>query len=160
MRATMLLSATSNGVGVNVRLIWEWMDRLCKGLSIPRNQGIYNGNPLRIKVEVEDAGASPFPAPKITGTAVNTQALMSDVASLTAFVEAITVESAAVAAAAAESAVAAAAATMMGMVGGVTIQGSRARKITPSSLPWTSWTRRAVHLWIATSLGLKLRLLV
>jgi len=37
----MLLSATSNGVGVNVRLIWEWMDRLCKGLSIPRNQGIY-----------------------------------------------------------------------------------------------------------------------
>jgi hypothetical protein len=41
MRATMLLSATSNGVGVNVRLIWEWMDRLCKGLSIPRNQGIY-----------------------------------------------------------------------------------------------------------------------
>jgi hypothetical protein len=42
MRATMLLSATSNGVGMNVRLIWEWMDRLCKGLSIPRNQGIYN----------------------------------------------------------------------------------------------------------------------
>ncbi len=41
MRATMLLLATSNGVGVNVRLIWEWMDRLCKGLSIPRNQGIY-----------------------------------------------------------------------------------------------------------------------
>jgi hypothetical protein len=41
----MLLSATSNGVGVNVRLIWEWMDRLCKGLSIPRNQGIYT--PLR-----------------------------------------------------------------------------------------------------------------
>jgi len=38
----MLLSATSNGVGVNVRLIWEWMDRLCKGLSIPRNQGIYS----------------------------------------------------------------------------------------------------------------------
>jgi hypothetical protein len=27
---------------VNVRLIWEWMDRLCKGLSIPRNQGIYS----------------------------------------------------------------------------------------------------------------------
>jgi hypothetical protein len=53
-----------------------------------------HGNPLRIKVEVEDAGASPSPAPKITGTAVNTQALMSDVASLTAFVEAITVESA------------------------------------------------------------------
>ena len=119
-----------------------------------------HGNPLHIKVEVEDAGASPSPAPKITGTAVNTQALMSDVASLTAFVEAIMVESAAVAAAAAESAVAAAAATMMGMVGGVTIQGSRARKITPSSLPWTSWTRRAVHLWIATSLGLRLRLLV
>ena len=41
MRATMLLLATSNGVGVNVRLIWEWMDRLCKGLSIPKNQGIY-----------------------------------------------------------------------------------------------------------------------
>jgi len=37
----MLLSATSNGVGVNVRLIWEWMDRLRTGLSIPRNQGIY-----------------------------------------------------------------------------------------------------------------------
>jgi hypothetical protein len=44
MRATMLLSATSNGVGVNVRLIWEWMDRLCKGLSIPRNQGIYRNS--------------------------------------------------------------------------------------------------------------------
>jgi len=30
------------GVGECVRLIWEWMDRVCKGLSIPRNQGIYN----------------------------------------------------------------------------------------------------------------------
>ena len=118
-----------------------------------------HGNPLHIKVEVEDAGASPSPAPKITGTAVKTQALMSDVASLKAFAEAITVESAAVAAAAAESAVAAAAATMMGMVGGVTIQGSHARKITPSSPPWTLW-RRAVHLWITSSLGLRLRLLV
>ena len=75
-------------------------------------------DPPRIKVEVEDAGASPSPAPKITGTAVKTEVLMSDVASLKAFAEAITVESAAVAAAAAESAVAAAAATMMGMVGG------------------------------------------
>jgi hypothetical protein len=73
---------------------------------------------LRIKVEVEDAGASPSPAPKITGTAVKTKALMSDVASLKAFAEAITVVSAAVAAAAAESAVAAAASTMMGMMVG------------------------------------------
>ena len=39
-------------------------------------------NPLRIKVEVEDAGASPSPAPpKITGTAVKKKALMSDMAS-------------------------------------------------------------------------------
>ena len=77
-------------------------------------------NPLRVKVEVEDASASPSPAPKITGTAVKTKALMSDVGSLKAFVEAISVESAAMAAAAAaaEPAVAAAAATMMGMVGG------------------------------------------
>ena len=74
-------------------------------------------NPLRIKVEVEDTGVSPSP-PKITGTAVKTKALMSDVGSLKAFAEAITVDSAAVAAAAEESAVAAAAATMMGMVGG------------------------------------------
>ncbi len=42
---------------------------------------VQHGNPLRIKVEVEDAGASPSPAPKITGTAVKTKALMSDVAS-------------------------------------------------------------------------------
>ena len=35
MRATMLLSATSNGVGVNVRLVGY-------GLSISRYQGIYN----------------------------------------------------------------------------------------------------------------------
>jgi hypothetical protein len=75
-------------------------------------------NPLRIKVEVEDAGASPSPAPKITGTLVKTKALMLDVASLKAFAEAITVESASVASAAAESAVAAATATMMGMVRG------------------------------------------
>ena len=54
-------------------------------------------NPLRIKVENEDSSASPSPAPKITGTAVKTEALMSDVASLKAFAEAITVESAAVA---------------------------------------------------------------
>ena len=117
-------------------------------------------NPLRIKVENEDSSASPSPAPKITGTAVKTEALMSDVASLKAFAEAITVESAAVASAAVESAVAAAAATMMGMVrGGRDIQGNRARKITPLSPPWTSW-RRAVHLWIATLLDLMLRLLV
>ena len=65
------------------------------------------------------------------------------------------------AAAAEESAEAAAAATMMEMMvgGGVTIVGSRARKIKPSSPPWTSW-RQAVHLWIATLLGLRLRLLV
>jgi hypothetical protein len=75
-------------------------------------------NPLRIKVENEDSGASSSPAPKITGMAVKTEALMSDVASLKAFAEVITVESAAVASAAAESAVAAAAATMMGMVRG------------------------------------------
>ena len=35
MRATMLLLATSNGVGVNVRLVGY-------GLSISRYQGIYN----------------------------------------------------------------------------------------------------------------------
>jgi len=35
MRATMLLSATSNGVGVNVRLVGY-------DLSISRYQGIYN----------------------------------------------------------------------------------------------------------------------
>ena len=35
MRATMLLSATSNGVGVNVRLVGY-------GLSVSRYQGIYN----------------------------------------------------------------------------------------------------------------------
>ena len=82
-------------------------------------------NPLCIKVEVEDTGAaSPSPAPKITGTDVKTKDLMSDVGSLKAFVEAITVESATVAAAAKESAVAAAAATMMGMVGGGGDSGS------------------------------------
>jgi hypothetical protein len=80
-------------------------------------------NPLRIKVEVsevEDAGASPSPAPKITGTDVKTKDLMSDVERLQAFGEAITESSAAaVASAAAEdSAAAAAAMTMMGMVGG------------------------------------------
>ena len=36
MGATMLLSATSNGVGVNVRLVGY-------GLSVSRYQGIYNG---------------------------------------------------------------------------------------------------------------------
>ena len=76
-------------------------------------------NPLRIKVEVEDAGASPSPAPKITGTDVETKDLMSDVASLKAFAEAITESTAAVALATAEdSAAAAAAVTMTGMVGG------------------------------------------
>jgi hypothetical protein len=35
-------------------------------------------NPLRIKVEVEDAGVSPSPAPKITGTDVKTKDLMSE----------------------------------------------------------------------------------
>ena len=76
-------------------------------------------NPLRIKVEVEDAGASPSPAPKITGTDVETKDLMSDVASLKAFAEAIMESAAAeVSAAAEESAAAAAAVTMMGMAGG------------------------------------------
>jgi len=76
-------------------------------------------NPLRIKVEVEDAGASPSPAPKITGTDVETKDLMSDVASLKAFAEAIMESAAAeVSAAAEESAAAAAAVTMMGMVRG------------------------------------------
>ncbi len=46
-------------------------------------------NPLRIKVEVEDAGASPSPALKITGTNVKMKDLMSDVASLKAFAEAL-----------------------------------------------------------------------
>ena len=116
-------------------------------------------NPLCIKVEVEDASASPSPTPKITGTDVKMKDLMSDVASMKAFAEEVITESAtAVASAVAEeSAAAAAAVTMMGMVGGgVTIQGSRAQRITASSLPWTSW-RRVVHLWIATSLGLMLR---
>jgi len=53
-------------------------------------------NPLHIKVEVEDAGASPSPAPKITGTDMETKDLMSDVASLKAFAEAITESAAAV----------------------------------------------------------------
>ena len=119
-------------------------------------------NPLRIKVEVEDAGASPSPAPKITGTDVKMKDLMSDVASMKAFAEAITESSAAAVASAVaeESAAAAAAVTMMGMAGGgVTIQGSRVRRITPSSPPWISW-RRVEHLWIATSLGLMLMFLV
>ena len=123
-------------------------------------------NPLCVKVEVEDADASPSPAPpKITGAAVKTKALMSDVAGLKAYLEAIAEESAAVAAAVEaaaveESAEAAAAITMMEMmVGGVTILGSRARIIAPLTPPWTS-SRRAVHLWIATSLGLRSRLLV
>jgi len=76
-------------------------------------------NPLRIKVEVEDAGASPSPAPKIIGTDVDTKDLMSYVASLKAFAEAITESAAAVASAAVEeSAAAAAAVTIMGMVEG------------------------------------------
>ena len=114
-------------------------------------------NPLRIKVEVEDAGASPSPAQKIIRTDVKMKDLMSDLASLKAFAEAITESAAAVASAVMEeSAAAAAAVTMMGMVGGVTIQGSRVRRITPSSPPWTSW-RQVVHLWITTLLGLMLR---
>jgi hypothetical protein len=118
-------------------------------------------NPLHIKVEVEDAGASPSPALKITGTDVKMKDLMSDVASMKAFAEAITESAAAVASAVVEeSAAAAAAVTMMGMAGGgVTIQGSRVQRITPSSPPWISW-RQVVHLWIATSLGLMLMLLV
>ena len=76
-------------------------------------------NQLRIKDEVEDAGASPSPAPKITGTDVEMKDLMSDVVSLNAFAEVIMESAAAVASAAAEeSAAAAAAVTMMGMVGG------------------------------------------
>jgi len=115
-------------------------------------------NPLCIKVEVEDADASPSPARKITRTNVETKDLMSDMTSLKAFAEAITESTTAVVSAAAEEFTAAAAAvTMMGMVGvWVTIQGSRVQRITPSSPPWTSW-RRVVHLWIATSLGLMLR---
>ncbi len=40
-----------------------------------------HGNLLHIKVVVEDAGVPPSPAPKITGKAVKTKALMSDMAS-------------------------------------------------------------------------------
>ncbi len=70
-------------------------------------------------VEVEDASASPSPALKIIGTDVKMKDLMSDVASLKAFAEAITESAAAVASAVTEeSAAAAAAVTMMGMVGG------------------------------------------
>ncbi len=114
-------------------------------------------NPLRIKVEVEDASASPSPTPKITGTDVKMKDLMSDVASMKALAEEAITESATAVASAVveESAAAAAAVTMMGMAGGVTIQGSRMGRITPSSPPWISW-RRVVHLWIATSLGLML----
>ncbi len=81
-------------------------------------------NPLRVKVEVEDANASPSSAPpKITRMAVKTKALMSDVAGLKAFLEAIAEESAAVAAAVEaatveESAEAAAAVTMVEMMVG------------------------------------------
>ena len=62
----------------------------------------------------------PPPAPKmITGTDVQMKDLMSDVASMTAFAEAITESAAAVASAVAEeSAVAAAAVTLRGMAGG------------------------------------------
>jgi hypothetical protein len=74
---------------------------------------------LRIEVKVEDTNAPPSPAPpKITGAAVKTKALMSDVASLKAFLDAIAEESAAVAAAVEESAEAAAAVTMMEMMVG------------------------------------------
>jgi len=114
-------------------------------------------NPLCIKVEVEDASASPSPAPKITGTDVETKDLMSDVASLKAFAEAIMESAAAVASAAAEeSAAAAAAVTMMGMVGGGDDSGKPRAKNHTLVPPWTLW-RRVVHLWIATSLGLMLR---
>ncbi len=65
-------------------------------------------NPLCIKVENEDFGASPSPAPKITRTVVKTEVLMLDVSSLKAFAEAITVESVALTSAAVESAVPAA----------------------------------------------------
>jgi hypothetical protein len=97
----------------------------------------------------------------ITRTDVKMKDLMLDVASMKAFAEAITTESAAAVASAVaeEPAAAAAAVTMMGMGGGVTIQGSRVRRITPLSLPWISW-RQVVHLWIATSLGLMLMFLV
>ena len=53
-------------------------------------------------VKVEDAGASPSPAPKITKTDVETKDLMSDVASLKAYAEAIMESAVAVALAAAE----------------------------------------------------------
>jgi hypothetical protein len=98
-------------------------------------------NPLCVKVEVEDTDASPSPAPpKITGSAVITKALMLDVVSLKAFLEAVAEKSAAVAAAVEESTEAAAAVTMTEMmVGGVMILGGRAREITPLSPPWTSW---------------------
>ena len=42
MRAMMALMLHLGGVGKCLRLIWDWMDRLWKGLSIPRNQGIYS----------------------------------------------------------------------------------------------------------------------
>ena len=71
-------------------------------------------NPPRIKAEVGDARASPSPAPKTTEMMVTTKALMLDVASLKAFVEAVMMESAM--AAAKESALAAA--TMVGMTRG------------------------------------------
>ena len=146
-------------------MLWECFECTFVQEGSPSGRGpcimCMHDNPLRIKVEVEDAGASPSPAPKITGTVVKMKDLMSDVASMKAFAEAITESTAAVALAVAEeSAVAAAAVTMMGMAGGGTIQGSRVlQRIAPSSPLWIS-LRRAVHLWIATSLGLMLRLLV
>jgi hypothetical protein len=76
-------------------------------------------NPLRIKVEVEDAGASPSPSLKITGTDVKMKDLMSNMASMKAFAEAITESAVAAASAVAEESTAAAAAvTMIGMAGG------------------------------------------
>jgi hypothetical protein len=102
---------------------WECYECTFVQESSPSGKGpciiCMHDNPLRVKGEVEDADASPSPAPpKITGSAVKTKALMSDVESLKAFLEAIAEESAAVVAAAEESAEAAAAVTMMEMMVG------------------------------------------
>ena len=43
MRATMLLSATSNGVGVNVRLVGQ-------GLSVSRYKGIYTIDERKLRL--------------------------------------------------------------------------------------------------------------
>ena len=57
-------------------------------------------NPLRVKVEVEDVCVSPSPIPRPKDYRVDddNKALMLDEASLNSFLEAVTVESAAVAA--------------------------------------------------------------